>query len=469
MNDFSATLSGKPKLQLLWPEHVNLPFLNTVPPRYRIGRRRTKSKSRPGNEELTSLKTSFNAWDGVRDLQQHHWRTSDLQYAVVGLLVLFSFWIAPPAPGVKLLAILGSAWVLLMPATRQFFLPSVTIWTWLLYFFCSRYVRRLLRQLSTLLTSCRFIPNEYRPHIWVRVLPALENVLYGANLSSILSAHQHSVLDILAWIPYGLCHFGAPVVCALIMFVFAAPGTAPVWGRTFGWMSILGVTIQLLFPCAPPWYEMEHGLEPAAYGMPGSPAGLARIDEIFGIDLYTTNFSTAPVPFGAFPSLHAANAVLEALFMSHCFPQFRTYFIMYAGWVCWATMYLSHHYAIDLVVGGLIASCFFYVAKARWLPRRQEGKITRWEYEYVEYGDRNTISDEEYGEYFGMGLLGRPRADSSDGWTVASSSSSCGSSSGTLSPTLSEEALPGMLDDDQLWNSNAPARDVELSEVVVAR
>ena len=87
----------------------------------------------------------------------------------------------------------------------------------------------------------------------------------------------------------------------------------------------------------------------------------------------------------------------------------------------------------------------------------------------MEYGDRNTISDEEYGEYFGMGLLGRPRADSSDGWTVASSSSSCGSSSGTLSPTLSEEALPGMLDDDQLWNSNAPARDVELSEVVVSR
>jgi hypothetical protein len=140
MNDFSATLSGKPKLQLLWPEHVNLPFLNTVPHRYRIGRRRTKSKSRPGNEEITSLKTSFNAWDGVRDLQKHHWRTSDLQYAVVGLLILFSFWIAPPAPGVKLLAIIGSVWVLLMPATRQFFLPSVTIWTWLLYFFCSRYV-----------------------------------------------------------------------------------------------------------------------------------------------------------------------------------------------------------------------------------------------------------------------------------------------------------------------------------------
>ncbi|KAL2674997.1 hypothetical protein Neosp_011177 [[Neocosmospora] mangrovei] len=455
MNDF-PTLSGKPKLQLLWPDHLNLPFMNTaVPQRYRIGRRRTKSKSGPGNEEITGLKTSFNAWDGVRDFQKHKWATSDLQYVFLALLVLFCLWIAPPAPGVKLLAVVGSVWLMLMPATRQFFLPSSMIWIWLLYFFCSR-----------------FIPYEVRPHIWVRVLPALENVLYGANLSSILSAHQHPVLDILAWVPYGLCHFGAPAVCALILWIFGAPGTTPVFARTFGWMSILGVTIQLVFPCTPPWYENEHGLEPAAYGMPGSPAGLARIDAIFGIDLYTTNFSSAPVPFGAFPSLHAANAVLEALFMTHCFPQFRTYFILYAGWVWWATMYLSHHYAIDLVCGGLIAASFYYVAKARWLPRNQEDKITRWEYEYVEYGDRNTITDEEYGEYFGLGLLGRPRADSSDGWTVASASS-YSSSSGTLSPTLSEEALPHMLMDldenGHSWEGQNRPRDVELSEVVVGR
>lgn len=297
--------------------------------------------------------------------------------------------------------------------------------------------------------------------------------MYGANLSNILSAHQHPVLDILAWLPYGICHFGAPAVCSLIMFIFAAPGTTPVFARAFGWMSILGVTIQLLFPCTPPWYENEHGLVPAVYGMSGSPAGLARIDKIFGIDLYTTNFSDAPVPFGAFPSLHAANAVLEALFMSHCFPQFRNFFIAYAGWVWWATMYLSHHYAIDLVCGGMIAAAFYYVSKARWLPRRQEDKMTRWDYEIVEYGDRHVISDEEYGEYFGLGLMERQRADSSDGWTVGSNSS-CGSSSGTLSPTLSEEAVPGMLDLDmgengQHWGGSAPPRDVELSEVVVVR
>ncbi|KAI5462304.1 hypothetical protein BGZ63DRAFT_354583 [Mariannaea sp. PMI_226] len=457
MNDFSASLSGKPKLQLLWPEHFNLPFLNTGPQRYRIGRARSKSRARAhGLEDITSLKTSFNAWDGVRDLQRHKYRTSDLQYVFLVLVALFSFWVSPPAPGLKTLALMGGVWFALMPATRQFFLPSLAIWVWLLYFFCSR-----------------FIPYEYRPHIWVRVLPALENVLYGANLSNILSAHKHYVLDILAWLPYGLAHFGAPAVVPLLMFIFAAPGSAPVFARTFGWMSILGVTIQLIFPCTPPWYENEHGLAPAAYGMPGSPAGLARIDEILGFDMYTTNFSTAPLPFGAFPSLHAANAVLEALFMSHCFPQFRTYFIIYAGWVCWATMYLSHHYAIDLVCGGLIATAFFYVVKSRWLPQRQEGKITRWEYDFVEYGNQSRITDEEYGEFLNLGILDRRRADSSDGWTVGSTSS-CSSSSGTLSPTLSEETIPGMLvmgvgENGKIWDGSVPPRDVELSEVVVVR
>lgn len=305
------------------------------------------------------------------------------------------------------------------------------------------------------------------------MLPALENVLYGANLSNILSAHKHPILDILAWLPYGLIHFGAPVVCSLIMFIFAAPGTTPVFARTFGWLSIVGVTIQLAFPCTPPWYENEHGLAPAAYGMPGSPAGLARIDQILGFDMYTTNFTNAPVPFGAFPSLHAAYAVLEALFMMHCFPQFRAFFIAYAGWIWWATMYLSHHYAIDLVGGGLLAAAFFYTVRARFLPQRQADKLTRWHYEYVEIGDTQPASDEELGQYFSLDFPGHHRANSSDGWTLASSSS-CSSSSGTLSPTLSEEAIPGMFMMDmtnsgKLWDGHTPTRDVELSEVVISR
>ena len=202
----------------------------------------------------------------------------------------------------------------------------------------------------------RFIGGEYRPPIWVKVLPALENIFYGANLSNILSAHKHTILDVLAWLPYGITHFGAPFVCSIIMFIFGPPGTVPSFARTFGYMNLTGVIIQLLFPCSPPWYENMYGLAPANYSIPGSPAGLAAIDKLFGIDLYTATFTASPMVFGAFPSLHAGCSTTEALFMSHVFPKLKPLFTIYVLWLWWATMYLSHHYAVDLV-GGSLRKC----------------------------------------------------------------------------------------------------------------
>jgi membrane-associated phospholipid phosphatase len=299
-----------------------------------------------------------------------------------------------------------------------------------------------------------FIPAEYRPHIWVKVLPALENIFYGANLSNILSAHQHVVLDVLAWIPYGLLHFGGPVVWAAIMFLFAAPGTVPVYARTFGYLNIVGVAIQLIFPCSPPWYENLYGLAPANYSMPGSPAGLRRIDQLLGFDMYTTNFTASPLVFGAFPSLHSGNAVLEALFMSHCFPKLRPLVIAYAMWMWWATMYLSHHYAVDLVVGAFMAAIFFYIARANFLPRAQLDKRFRWDYDYIEIGDASS-GGYEYGL---TGLSTEFRSDSSDEWTMGSSSSI---SSGSRTPVDEGQSA---------WEGEtlaSQASDSELSEVVV--
>ena len=85
--------------------------------------------------------------------------------------------------------------------------------------------------------------------------------------------------------------------------------------------------------------------------MLGSPAGLRRLDELFGLDIYTSNFVASPMVFGAFPSLHAGSATIEALFLSRLFPQHQAYFCAYTVWLLWATMYLSHHYAVDLVGG----------------------------------------------------------------------------------------------------------------------
>lgn len=339
-----------------------------------------------------------------------------------------------PGPLVKTGAAALLMLALLMPITRQFFLPFLPILTWLVFFF-----------------NARFIPAEYRPHIWVKVLPALENIFYGANLSNVLSAHKHVVLDVLAWLPYGLLHFGGPVVWAALMFLFGPPGTVPVYARTFGFLNITGVIIQLLFPCSPPWYENLYGLAPANYSIQGSPAGLARIDMLLGFDMYTTNFTASPLVFGAFPSLHSGNAVLEALFMSHVFPKLRPVVIAYAMWMWWATMYLSHHYAVDLVGGGFLAAVAFYIAKTHFLPRVQLDKAFRWDYDYVEVGDAPSGGYE-----YGLTTLDVDfRNDSSDEWTVGSSSSI---SSGSRSPVDESSSS---------WEGDTLASDSELSEIVV--
>lgn len=243
----------------------------------------------------------------------------------------------------------------MVPFTSQLLFPGSPILCWLLLFY-----------------SCRFIPESTRPHIWVSVLPTLETILYGANISDILTRVGHPVLDVLAFIPYGVVHFAAPFVVAALLFVFAPSGSVRFFGNAFGWTNIVGVLIQIAFPCAPPWYELREGLIPANYSMRGSPGGLARIDSLFGAHGYTVAFSNAPVVFGAFPSLHAATATMESLFMSYFFPgtvrigkvriDLRVFYWGYTFWLYWCTMYLMHHYLIDLVAGGCLATMFFYRA-----------------------------------------------------------------------------------------------------------
>ncbi|PSS09269.1 hypothetical protein M430DRAFT_37276 [Amorphotheca resinae ATCC 22711] len=422
------------KMPFSWP---SLP--NPIPRRYR---RRLRSKFRSSQSpasSITDIETSFNPADTIRALRTHRWSVYDAQYLFLIMIGIFSLSISQaPGPLMKTGAASLMMLALLMPVTRQFFLPFLPILTWLVFFF-----------------NARFIPAEYRPHIWVKVLPALENIFYGANLSNILSAHQHVVLDVLAWLPYGILHFGGPAVWAAVMFLFGAPGTVPVFARTFGYLNIIGVMIQLIFPCSPPWYENMYGLAPANYSMQGSPAGLARIDKLFGIDLYTTNFTASPLVFGAFPSLHSGNAVLEALFMSHCFPKLKPFVITYAMWMWWATMYLSHHYAVDLVGGGLMAAIAFYIAKTNFLPRVQMDKVFRWDYDYVEIGDAPSGGYE-----YGLTTLDTDfRNDSSDEWTVGSSSSI---SSGSRTPV--DEAQSSW-EGETLASSQGS--DTELAEVVV--
>ncbi len=93
-------------------------------------------------------------------------------------------------------------------------------------------------------------------------------------------------------------------------------------------------------------------------------------------------------------------------------------------------MYLSHHYAVDLVAGSLLAGVVYFFAKSHFLPRLQPDKIFRWDYDYVEIGEAHT----GYGYLAGFDGLD----EQGDEWTMGSSSSV---SSGSMSPTDDAQSL----------------------------
>ncbi|KAG0196231.1 Aureobasidin resistance protein Aur1 [Mortierella sp. GBA30] len=282
----------------------------------------------------------------LKPLQQHHYTLFDLQYVFLFVLFSFCYWIMDKPVWFKLPVAVTTVALLIPHRTRQFMLPFFAIAAWLVLFYC-----------------CRFIPSEWRPHIFTSVLPALENILYGGSISEMLAKSTTPFKDILAWIPYGVLHYVLPIVTAGLIVCFGQPGTLPVFARTFGYMNVAGVLTQIFFPCAPPWYETRYGgFHPATYTMPGDPGGLARVDDILGVEMYKTTFTASPLVFGAFPSLHSADAWMLSFFMVYVFgPRSIPFALTYVFWIWWATMYLGHHYVVDLVGGAAYAVIAFYI------------------------------------------------------------------------------------------------------------
>ncbi|KIM30590.1 hypothetical protein M408DRAFT_328137 [Serendipita vermifera MAFF 305830] len=273
------------------------------------------------------------------------------------------------------LVILG----LLMPLTSQILVPAMPVLAWGLTFYASR-----------------FLSPAQRPQISVTILPTLETVLYGANISDVLTRFTHPILDVVAWLPYGVLHFALPVLVTIAVWLMAPRPALQFWASAFGYMGLIGVLCQIAFPCAPPWYELIYGLIPAEHTIPGSAAGLARIDGLFGGTRYQTTFSKLPMVFGAFPSLRAASATLEALFISHFFPSTTRFIWAYAFTLYWATMYLAHHYLIDVVAGASLAVlCFHFfmpaslrVVESNSTTAKGVGRRGRNKYEQYDLEDR---------------------------------------------------------------------------------
>jgi membrane-associated phospholipid phosphatase len=197
--------------------------------------------------------------------------------------------------------------------------------------------------------------------------PFLLNLLY-------LGTHHLSApLDVFAWLSYGVIHFVSPFLCAAWLWFFAPPGIVGAFAWSFGLQNCLGIITHLLFPTAPPWYGDQYGypLPPGNYSMPGSSAGLVRVDKVLGTHLYENAFKASPLVFGAFPSLHGAFAACCFLFIGRYSLKGRYLLGFYLLWQWWATIYLRHHWRIDLL-GGLAYAAFAFTIMQGFISRKEQ-------------------------------------------------------------------------------------------------
>ncbi len=120
-------------LHLYWP---SMPVL--VPHRIRRKLRSTLRSRQSPSSSLASLQTSLSPSDTLRSLRSHRWSYYDGQYLILIILGVFMLAINPAGPLIKTGAAALLMLLLILPLTRQFFLPFLPIGTWLVFFFNCR-------------------------------------------------------------------------------------------------------------------------------------------------------------------------------------------------------------------------------------------------------------------------------------------------------------------------------------------
>ncbi|TVY67521.1 Inositol phosphorylceramide synthase catalytic subunit AUR1 [Lachnellula suecica] len=225
-------------------------------------------------------------------------------------------------------------------------------------------------------------------------------------LLNILYAQTHSLtpaLDVFAWLSYGVIHFVSPFFAAFWLWLFASPGVVSIFAWCFGIQNCLGIITHLSFPTAAPWYGDQYGypLPAGNYSMPGSAAGLVRVDAVLGTHIYQNAFKASPLVFGAFPSLHGAFSCCCFLFVARYSRKGSFILGFYVLWQWFSTMYLRHHWRIDLSLGRIDKAYALGFSGGNGWQRLFEGTrlqyVFDWqpekEYELVRASDTSSDGD----------------------------------------------------------------------------
>jgi len=231
----------------------------------------------------------------------------------------------------------------LSPSTRKFILGfSVFILYWIIFDYMKAF------------------PNYLFNEVHIESLYQAEKNLFGIyGGEGILTPneywllHTSPFLDILSGLFY-LCWVPVPLMFAGYLY-FRDKAQFMNFSWTFLLINIIGFIIYYCYPAAPPWYVQQHGFSFQS-ATPGSPAGLSRFDNYFGITLFKSLYVRGSNVFAAMPSLHSSYPLLVLYYgIRNRMGRINLIFAVITVGIWFAAVYTSHHYILDVIAGILCA------------------------------------------------------------------------------------------------------------------
>jgi membrane-associated phospholipid phosphatase len=197
----------------------------------------------------------------------------------------------------------------------------------------------------------------FTAHVWPQL--RADEILFGTVPTVWLQRQLWDGRFAIDWIDYTawgiyLTHFFATLTVAACLWLFAAH----LFRRYMAMVIVLavaGLTTYALFPAVPPWMASRDGDLEATVRIVGFVSKAAPVEHFGALWEHGTQYAN---DVAAIPSLHAAYAMLIALFF---WPRvgwwWRIPLAVYPLAMAFALVYTAEHYLSDVLVGWLYAVC----------------------------------------------------------------------------------------------------------------
>jgi hypothetical protein len=229
--------------------------------------------------------------------------------------------------------------------------------------------------------SMRFFKNAgiSPDRIHVCDLRAHELALFGIGsgaermtLQDYFLIHHSNFADLYCAIPYGTFIYAAVFFAVFLYMKSLVALQRYTW--TFLFMNIAAFVTYHVYPAAPPWYyHLTHSCVADLTTHASEGSHLENVDRLIGVRYFWSFYGRSADVFGAVPSLHVAYPLLILIEGWTFFgPIRRGLAILFAVSMCFAAVYLDHHYVIDVLLGVVYATSIYLTFRAlfAWLARR---------------------------------------------------------------------------------------------------